>query len=214
VQQLEEMTEDDYDDNKLKAAADQYKKYGTYVTRKVREAMIELLFKHIDECKQLLNTEYLVDDICKLVRTSTGKIQAVKGEHDDSLFSYLHTLYVYYTGDNLVSFGIMKNDHPVIGPVQTDVEERLLQKDPMSNFFSTEEVTFESITLEDNIQVEEQIKFLVNTNFSGLEFRNEVYSKQKGGNNPYDDSVSISPFFFDMVNGTGRNEKYGNEEDW
>ena len=212
IKQLDEMTEDSEDDHQLKAASDQYKKYGTYTSTKVRHAMIELLFKHVNECRQLLNTEYLVDDICKLVRSSTGKVQAGPGEHDDSLMSYLHAIYVYYTGDNLDAFGIHKEFHPIIGPVQEDLEERLMGRDPLTQFFSTEEVTFETLVVEDKIRMEDEIKFLVSQNLTGLEFRDEIHTKRKEQKDPYDSTVSLNPMFFDMMNGTINNINGG--DDW
>jgi len=196
--QLEQMVEESEADYELRKAAESWKKYGTYLTKKVREAMFELLFKHVNECKQLLNTEYLVDDICKLVRTSTGRIQAVSKEHDDCVMSYLHAIYIYYTGDNLEIFGIVKSEHPILGPVEIDMETRMAEKDHLSGFFSTENVTYESIFIEDAIRVEEQIKYLVSVN---PHVHDEVYSKRRNElENPFDDTVSIQPHFFELIN--------------
>ena len=47
--------------------------------------MFELLFQYVAACKDLLCTEYLVNDLCQLIRTSTGRFEAVAGGHDDSL---------------------------------------------------------------------------------------------------------------------------------
>lgn len=201
ARQLEDMVEEDAADYELKKLSVQYKKYGTYLTPKVRNAMLELLFKHIDECKEILNTEYLVDDICKLVRTSTGRIEALKGEHDDCLFSYLHAIYIYYTGDNLENFGIIKTEHPILGKVELDAEKRIAEKDPMNGFFSTEHVSYDDIVMEDAARMEEEIKDLVNT----LSFmHDEIYSNiPDSRNNPYDNTASISPHFFDSINGVG-----------
>ena len=199
ARQLEEMVEESADDYELKKLAIQYKKYGTYLTPKVRNAMLELLFKHIAECKEILNTEYLVDDICKLVRKSTGRIEAVQGEHDDSLFSYLHAIYLYYTGDNLEHFGIIKTEHPILGKIELDAEKNLAEKDVMSGFFSTEQVTYDDIVMESAAKVEEEIKNLVNT-FDFI--HDEVYSNNNDNNkNPYDNTVSLPAHFFDEMNG-------------
>jgi hypothetical protein len=196
--QLEEITEESADDYNLKAASDKYKKYGTYLTKKVRDAMLELLFKHVTECKQLLNTEYLVDDICKLVRTSTGKIEAVKGEHDDNLFSYLHAIYIYYTGDNLEIFGIIKSDHPIIGPIEADLTSKIIEKDSMSDYFSTEVITYNQIIIQDRIRMEEEIKYLVDNNPNVYD---SIYSEHKKANNQSeDDIIDLSPHFFDLIN--------------
>jgi hypothetical protein len=190
---LEEITEESSDDYSLKAVAEVYKKYGTYLTKKVRDAMFELLFKHINECKQLLNTEYVVDDICKLTRTTTGKIQAVEGSHDDSLMSYLHVLYIYYTGDNLLTFGIDKSIHPIIGTIEENIESK--EDNLIGGFFTPKVVSYKEMFIEDSIRQEEEIKYLVNTRPNI--YKDEVYSKQV---NNSDETVDILPYFFSLIN--------------
>lgn len=194
ARQLEELTEEDEEDRELKTLAAQYKKYGTYVVPKVRKAMLELLFQHIKECKQILNTEYLVDDICKLVRTPTGRIEAVKGEHDDSLFSYLHTIYIYYTGDNLETFGINKMEHPLFEAVEL-VTEETLESEKDGGFYDSEGyIPFDQQVMEDAARQEMEIQMLVDT----LPFvHDDVYSKNKDSTNQYDNTVSIPAAFFD-----------------
>ena len=197
--QIDEITEEDPSTNELRRLAMQYKKYGTYLTGKVRSAMIELLFQYIAECKELINTEYLVDDICKLVRTSTGRIEAAKGEHDDSLMSWLHTIYIYQTGDNLEHFGIHKSDIPGIGPSKIDLsklEEK--EREIQSMFFSTDQVTFDDVVMEDAAMMESNIKEMVDK----LSFvHDDVYSKNKDDYNPItDNNVNISSSFFDSIN--------------
>lgn len=195
--ELEDMVSESADDYELKMASLTYKKYGTFNSPKVRNAMLELLFTHIAACKQILNTEYLVDDICKLVRTPTGRIEAVKGEHDDSLFAYLHAIYIYYNGDNLENFGIIKTAHPVLGVIEPKLEDHLQEKDPMDGFFSTKEVTYEDVLKEDMERVEQEVKMLVDK----FDFvYDPVYKKQNYTENPYDQTVSISPAFFDLLN--------------
>lgn len=194
VRQLEELTEESAEDQELKTLAAQYKKYGTYLTPGVRKAMIELLFQHIKECKQLIDTEYLVDDICKLVRTSTGKIEAVKGEHDDSLFSYLHTLYVYYTGDNLETFGIIRQELPMYGSVELLDENNPTGAEPDEFFNDNAVKSYNEEVMEDAARQEDEIKMLVDT-FSFIE--DEVYSKNNDNNTgPYNNTVSIPASFF------------------
>jgi len=195
--QLEEMVTDS-PDMELKMLSEQYKKYGHWTGPKTRPAMFELLFQHVNECKQILTTEYLVDDICKLIRTPTGRYEAVKGEHDDCLMSYLIVLFCYYTGDNLEYFGIIKNDHPIFGPIQLNTEETD-ERDPFSGFFSTKQVTFDELVMEDAARMEEEIKEIVFT----LDYvHDEVYSNMRNPNeSKWDGTVDISPFFFDQVNG-------------
>ena len=201
AKQLEEMVEEDPDNN-LKTMAAQYKKYGTYLSKKVRDAMFELLFQHVDGHKELLNTEYLVDDMCKLIKTSTGRIEADKGEHDDCIMSYLHAIYIYYTGDNLEHFGIIKELHPIpgtIGTIEVDTEEKLLEKDSMKTYFIPEETSYDKIVMDDNARVEDETKELV----SKFKFINDgVYSIMRdNGTMSNEDNVSLSAHFFDTLNG-------------
>ena len=192
---VDEVTVESDSDYHLKMAANQWKKYGTYLTKKTRDAMLELLFKHVNECKVLLNTEYLVDDICKLVRTSTGRIEATKGEHDDCLFSYLHAIYIWYTGDNLPLFGIDVKEHPVLGEIEEGAEDRIVEKDHMASYFSTQNITYESIVIEDCIRSEEMIQDLVASN-------PEVYRSPyaRPNDDPFNDTVNIGNYFFDIMN--------------
>lgn len=196
VRQLEEITEEDEEDRELKSLAAQYKKYGTYLTGKVRKAMFELLFQHIKECKQILTTEYLVDDICKLVRYPTGKIAAVQGEHDDSLMSYLHCLYVYYTGDNLEAFGITKIAQPLYANVDLITEETI-ESEKDSGYYDVEAPkTYDELVMEDAAIKEQEIRELVDR----FDFIHDgVYSNKKASSNPYDDTVDIPPSFFDSL---------------
>lgn len=197
--QLKEIAEESPQDYELRQLAQQYKKYGTYLTPKVRKAMLEILFRHVKECKEILDTEYLVDDICGLERNpKTGKIAAVSGGHDDSLFSYLHTMYVYYNGDNLEMFGISKSAHPVLGQMQLDFDEKMSERDPMAGFFSTEEVTYDQVVMQDAARMEGEIKEMVDK----LSFvHDSIYSPMKEKETPYDESVSIGASFFDSING-------------
>lgn len=196
IRQLEEMTEEDEEDRELKSLAAQYKKYGTYLTGKVRKAMFELLFQHIKECKQILNTEYLVDDMCKLVRYPNNKIAAVQGEHDDSLMSYLHCLYVYYTGDNLETFGVTKVAQPLFANVDV-VTEETIESERDSGYYDEEAPkTYDELVMEHAAIQEQEIRELVDT----FDFIHDgVYSNMKQSSNPYDDTVDIPPSFFDSL---------------
>ena len=203
ARQLEEIVEESAEDYELKSMAAKYKKYGTYTSKKVRDAMFELLFQHIDNHKDLLNTEYLVDDMCKLIKTSTGRIQADQGEHDDCVMSYLHAIYIYYTGDNLEHFGIFKDLHPIEGTsvitIEPDASQKQLEKDSMQGYFSEEENSYDQEVINDSARVEYEIKNLVNT-FGFV--HDGVYSRIRDNSQSNDpDTVSISPSFFDSING-------------
>ena len=195
---IEEIADEDPKDYELRKAAMQYKKYGHW-TGKNRGAMFELLFMHIAQCKQILNTEYLVDDICKLVKTSTGKIVASENEHDDNIMSYLIAIYTFYNGDNLINFGIDKNlCQPIaVGIIEPDVEKKDDGQNPMTSFFSTEHIkTYDEIAMEHAAISEEYVKELT-SRFDWI--KDDVYSNNKKED---ENNTSINPAFFDIINGT------------
>lgn len=188
-------------DNQMKEMAEQYQKYGTFVSGKVRNVMFELLFQHIDQCKHLLLAENLVNDMCKLVRTSTGRLEAAKGEHDDSLMSYLHVLYVYYHGDNLAIFGVFPMEHPVWGNIETEDGEQLIgdvmqqSADMLKRINSKEEdMTWDEYVMLDSSR-EEEVERELCRKFS---FYNSPYKRNETS---FDGTVNISPTFFDSFNG-------------
>lgn len=192
--QLEKMAEEDPDSFDLKLQSNANKKYGTYLTKKIRDAMLELLFKHINECKELLTGQYLVDDICKLVRTSTGRIEAASGEHDDSLFSYLHAIYLYYTGDNLELFGIDTN---IMNPLESKYSHYEDDDYDENGFFSTKDVSYDEICINQIIEHEENTKFLM----SKFDFYTDPYYENLRKHKGLDDyETRIPPSFFDLIN--------------
>lgn len=80
---------------------------GVFTGPKSRELMMDLLMVTVQEHKERLTSEFVIDDILKLV-IKKGKIQAGSGAHDDSIMSYLITLYVYTYGKNLNRWGVIK----------------------------------------------------------------------------------------------------------
>jgi hypothetical protein len=90
--------------------------YGVYTSPKSRDDMVAILARHVNEYKDKFVTKNIIRDLSRLVRTSSGKIEAGPGFHDDSIMSYLIALYVYYHGNNLAVFGIIKG-------IQEDTEK-------------------------------------------------------------------------------------------
>lgn len=92
----------------LKQQAKQKTYYGVYTGGESRSQMMAILARHVNEYKDKFVTHNIIRDISRLVRTSSGKIEAGSGFHDDSIMSYLIGMYVYYHGNNLPAFGIIK----------------------------------------------------------------------------------------------------------
>ena len=92
----------------LKRQGDQKKHYGVYTNNQSREDMFAILFRRMAEFKDDFVTKNITEDIAHLVQTRSGKIEAGPTFHDDSIMSYLIGMYVWYHGNNLTAFGIVK----------------------------------------------------------------------------------------------------------
>lgn len=85
--------------------------YGIWTGGKSREIMFSLLDGYVKEHKDSFVGANVIDDLMKLVRVNS-KIQAVTGQHDDSIMSFLMCLYLYYYGNNLSRYGFTRGVIP------------------------------------------------------------------------------------------------------
>ena len=92
----------------LKKRAEIKKFIGVWTGAESRKDMMAILMNRMAEYKDGFITNNIIEDISRLVRTRSGKIEAGPGFHDDSVMSYLIALYVYYHGNNLGRYGIVK----------------------------------------------------------------------------------------------------------
>ena len=104
----ERMRQHETVESMLKREAKQKTYYGVYTSGQSRTDMMSILARHVNEYKDKFVTHNIIRDLSRLVRTGSGKVEAGSGFHDDSVLSYLIALYVYYHGNNLVAFGIVK----------------------------------------------------------------------------------------------------------
>lgn len=90
--------------------ANQRRAYGLSTTRSNRPKYFAILENVVEERKELIYTEYLVDDVCGLIRKPSGKVEAGPGKHDDNIMSYLMGLYIYYNAPDelLERYGIIR----------------------------------------------------------------------------------------------------------
>ena len=93
----------------IRRKANEKRQIGTFVTPQVRNAMFDLLKRYIKDYRHLFYTEFLVSDICNLVRNKNGKIEAATGEHDDIVMAYNHCIYILNFGYDLTRYGIDKH---------------------------------------------------------------------------------------------------------
>lgn len=104
------MKESETVESMLKARSKIKTYYGVYTNGTSRETMFSILSRRINENKDDFVSKKIIEDISGLIRTSSGKIEARPGGHDDSIMSYLIALYVYYHGNNLATFGFYRTD--------------------------------------------------------------------------------------------------------
>ena len=185
------------DNNALREISMVTQKYGQYLSVKVRAAMFEKLFEIVDEDISLLTTEYLVNDICSLIRFPTGKIAADNGEHDDSLMSYLHAIYVYFTGDNLPFFGIYKEQYPVFANHVEPEEDKTVETLNKAIDNSKNKKGFDIIMAGVPYAISQREAQL--EELSRLSFIYDPIKVNRSESNE-DDLVSINPWFFESLN--------------
>jgi hypothetical protein len=113
-----------YDDNKLfknidervnkygdiVKSANERRAYGFTTTRSSRPKLYAILENLMEERKECLCTEYIVEDICGLIRKANGKVEAGAGLHDDNIMSYLIGMFIYLhaPAELLEQFGIIR----------------------------------------------------------------------------------------------------------
>ena len=75
-----------------------------------RSAYFGILENLMNESKNVLLSQYVVNDICGLIRKPNGRIEAGKGAHDDNIMSYLLCMFVYTQApyEKLEEYGIRR----------------------------------------------------------------------------------------------------------
>lgn len=97
----------------LKRKAKEKSFIGVWTGQKSRADMITILMHRMEDYKKDFVTKNISDDISRLIKKTSGKVEAMSGFHDDSIMSYLIAMYVYYHGNNLEFFGFRKGSQPI-----------------------------------------------------------------------------------------------------
>ncbi len=193
----------------LKRQGEQKKYYGVYTNNQSREDMMAILFRRMAEFKDDFVTKNITDDIAHLVRFKSGKIAAAEGQHDDSIMSYLIGMYVWYHGNNLSAFSIVKgakeieNQNKGLKRTVEDIENMdILPADTIETMKKQEQVRkendYEKIMREALIKAQRESLELHKKGLVENETLNrsqDVQLEEIYGNN------SIDMSFFDEMNG-------------
>lgn len=165
----------------LKKKAAMKTAYGVYTTGKSRDDMFSILARHVSEYKEKFITRNITNDISGLVVKSSGRIEAGPGFHDDSLMSYLMTLYVYYHGNNLSLFGINK------GAIEDLDENSGLRREPT-------EITSDNIAgliPDDQVEIIRQQERVNKNNYEEV-FRQAMLKSQRESMRLRDKGLSVN----------------------
>jgi hypothetical protein len=113
TKQLVGNIDDGIDDSGfLKQQAFNRRLFGVYTEKASRDIMINILFRRVAEAKNKFICANIISDLLHLVKNKKGKIEAIAGQHDDSIMSYMIALYVLYYGNNLERYGFVRGHIP------------------------------------------------------------------------------------------------------
>jgi hypothetical protein len=111
------------------------RKYGFNTGTQERKVMTEeILFMIANTKPELVNNQELFNEIRKLIRTRTGKIDHMQGEHDDLTMSYLIGLYVLLYSNNRNKFFKNTSDTPVNDEKPKEVNKTERQFKRIANY--------------------------------------------------------------------------------
>ena len=96
----------------LKQQAFNRRLYGVYTEKASRELMMNILFERVAKYKGKFICNGIINDLLNLTKNKNGKIEALSGQHDDNIMSFLIGLYVLYYGNNLERYGFVRGHIP------------------------------------------------------------------------------------------------------
>lgn len=125
---------DDYGNLRQQSWERQAYGFGTYGNS--RSLLFGLLDTLVEERKDILISQYVVDDICGLIRKANGRVEAGPGKHDDNIMSYLIGMYVLLNSkyEFLEQFGIRRgasapeNDYDENGQLTEEAKLRKMKE--------------------------------------------------------------------------------------
>lgn len=93
------------------------KDYGIYTTKEVRERMHDLLRDRVIDHPDKFISPIILDEMKGLIWDAKhNRIDHSANTHDDTIMAYLMAMYMYYySGTNILNFGIARRDIPRFG---------------------------------------------------------------------------------------------------
>ena len=133
-----------------------------------------------------------------------GKVEHSANSHDDSVFSYLMALYVWYDGENLAEkFNIMKNT------IKTDEDEEIIEDAIEDQLEKKEKIDMSSLEYDEDSDLQEAFKFIEensmmitssdlrkSTYYKDIELRNSILNSNKSARESYARETGLDPSSF------------------
>lgn len=113
----EVVTEERYDGMHTVRSKQVKRQYGYNETKENRNLLMEILTQRMQYHKDKFISEIIYYELTQLEVKKSGRIEHASNGHDDTIFSYLLALYVWYEGKNL-----MENWHIKKFELKTDSE--------------------------------------------------------------------------------------------
>ena len=203
------MSEHETVESVLKQKAKEKTFYGVYTSGASREDMFTILSRHVAEYKDKFVTKNIIRDICRLIKTSSGRIEAAPGFHDDSIMSYLIAMYVFYHGNNLPMFGFVKGSQEIkdqnTGMTRPEDLNSSLLDDDTKHIIQTQlekeqnqPDDFQRMMREAILQSQSESMKLVK---AGLVHNTVIENTPDYMIDEYDSSGTVDLSFFDEING-------------
>lgn len=108
--------------------------YGITTTSSNRPKYFDILFEMVRNEQEIINCEELVEEIELLEYKSSTRIEAVSGQHDDVIMSYLLAMYVLVHGNNKPRFGLLYADS--LGTEYKNTDTSIFSNKSMKQNFS------------------------------------------------------------------------------
>ena len=106
----EKVIEEAFNGYRMDKVKRMVKVYGLNTNKAIRARLIEILMERVRYHKDKFVTPLLYEEMRAMEVKKSGKVEHSDHTHDDTVFSYLMALYVWYDGKNLIeNFGIRKS---------------------------------------------------------------------------------------------------------
>lgn len=128
------------------------KVYGLDSTKNIREMLMEILRQRMQYHKDKFISPWIMNELKTLEVKRSGKIEHTSNGHDDTIFSYLLALYIWYEGKDVMErYGIQKSGIKT----DQDLEEAVLGIEEKYN-----DIVDKLDPCLDNDIIQEQLEFI------------------------------------------------------